>query len=186
MQRHSIYTILLLQAQGWFHGGLSDSKWCPQLYVPDPSSWSTLLLQVLLGCKAQIQVETNDSPRAWSPGHRTEVGVGRKGSMGELRQHGFRKMNIAFWHGTMLRHFECHGPSQKYLLIPKEAYRLQLHFVNFNRETWVAFRNFGLGVHPASHFCLYKTSAQPAHTYPGANLKQPWWMNGIIPGLSVQ
>lgn len=126
-------------------------------------------------------METNDSPRACSPGHLVQRlvlaemagGSGGGRQHGELPQPGFRKMDIAFWHGTILRHFECCGHSQKYLLIPKEAYRLQLHFVNFNRKAWLAFRNFGLGVYPASHFCLNKTSAQPAHTYPGANLKQP-------------
>lgn len=113
-------------------------------------------------------------------------GIGGDRQHGDLPQPGFRKTDIGFWHGTMLRHFKCRGRSQKYVLIPKEACRLQLHFVNFNRKAWVAFRNCGLGVYPASHFCLNKTSAQPTHTYPGANLKQPWWVNGIIPGLSVQ
>lgn len=81
--------------------------------------------------------------------------------------------DVALWHGTMLRHFECHIQSQKDLLIPKKAYGLQLHFVNFNRKTCVAFWNFGFGVYLASHLYLSKTSAQPAHTYPGTNLKQP-------------
>lgn len=89
----------------------------------------------------------------------------RAGGNGRGRQHGklpqprFRKMNIAFWDGTKLRHFKCHGRSQKYLLIPKEAYRLHLHLVDFNRKAWVAFRNCGLGVYPASRFYLNKTSA---------------------------
>lgn len=142
-----------------------------------------LLLQALLGCKLWTQVDTNDNPRAWSPGHCTEVGVaGRAGGSGGGRQHGglpqpgFRKMDIAFWDVSKMRHFKCHGHSQKYLLVPKEAYRLHLHFVDFNRKAWVAFRNCGLGVYPVSHFYLNKTSAQPAYTYPGANLKQLWWV----------
>lgn len=126
-----------------------------------------------------------------------KAGAGRKGrrqrggavgtdATEQLLQPGLGKADVVLWHGTVPRHFECHVQSRKDLLIPKKAYGLRLHFVNFNRKTRVAFWNFGLGIYPASHLYLNKTSSQPAHTYPGANLKQPPWVNGVIPGLPVQ
>jgi len=93
--------------------------------------------------------------------------------MVELPQPGLGEADIAPWHSTVLRHFECPIQSQKDSLILKKAYGLQLPFVNFSRKTCISLWNFGLDAYPASHLYLNKTSAQPAHTYPGANLKQP-------------
>lgn len=123
--------------------------------------------------------------RCWQKG---QEGVGEAGSMGSCHSLGSERWILPFgiapcWDTSSSMHF---WRSQKYLLIPKKVYRLQLHVVNFNRKVCVAFRNCGPGVFPTSHFCLNQTSAQSAHTYPGANLKQPWRVNGIIPGLSVQ
>lgn len=164
-------------------------------------SWSIHLVNIIASslawAQAWTQLKTNGSPQAWSLGHRVDAGVGRKGrreqggvvgadGMVDLQQPGLGGADIAPRNGIMLRPFEWHVQSQRDLLIPGKACGLQLCFVIFNRKTRVAFWTFCLGVYPASHLYLNKTSAQPAHTYPGANLKQPWLVNGVIPGLPVQ
>lgn len=196
MQRHRTYTILFLQAQGWFHSGLSDSQsrfqcshpcWCPWLHPLSECYCFKSCLVARCGHRwKQIAVLWSlYRGRCWQKG---QEGVGEAGSMGSCHSLGSERWILPFgiapcWDTSSSMHF---WRSQKYLLIPKKAYRLQLHVVNFNRKVCVVFRSCGPGVFPTSHFCLNQTSAQPAHTYPGVNLKQPWQVNGIIPGLSVQ
>lgn len=140
----SIHTILFQQARRWFCGGLSHSKsrlWCSHPYC-------ALLIHSLSqhycfkSCLDTAENKWQSSglfTRSPCRGRCWQKGQEGGGLCGEGRQHGGAAAAWAWWDGTMLRDSKWHVQSHNVLLKPGKAYRLQLHFVNFNRKTHTAF-----------------------------------------------
>lgn len=140
----SIHTILFQQARRWFCGGLSHSKsrlWCSHPYC-------ALLIHSLSqhycfkSCLDTAENKWQSSglfTRSPCRGRCWQKGQEGGGLCGEGRQHGGAAAAWAWWDGTMLRDSKWHVQSHNILLKSGKAYRLQLHFVNFNRKTHTAF-----------------------------------------------